>query len=134
MARTSGPIAPEQLTVVLACCSWATLSESLERDMRACAASQRLRMLTPPTTWPLSALAVASVLVGFVVACPGPPVGSHRSGPPRKRRSVTRHYSSSELGSAGTSTACFRSAAIGTICSTASLVEASTTGAATPSL
>jgi hypothetical protein len=102
MARTSGPIAPEQLTVVPACCSWATLSESLERDMRACAASQRLRMLTPPTTWPLSA-------------------------------SMTRHYSSSELGSAGTSTACFRSTAIGTICSTASLVEASTTGAATPS-
>jgi hypothetical protein len=40
---------------------------------------------------------------------------------------------SSAPGSSGTSTACSCSAAIGTICRTASLVEAKTTGAATPS-
>ncbi len=48
-----------------------------------------------------------------------------------ERRPRPRRYS--ELGSAGTSTACSCRALIGTICSTASLVEASTTGAATPS-
>jgi hypothetical protein len=88
----------------------------------------------PPTARSRSASIDASILVGSVAACPGPPVGSHRSGRPRKPRPATQHYGSSELGSAGTSTACFRSASIGTICSTASLVEASTTGASTPSL
>ena len=38
----------------------------------------------------------------------------------------------SELASGGTSTACCRSTSSGTICRTASLVDASTTGAATP--
>lgn len=42
-------------------------------------------------------------------------------------------YGSSELGSDGMSTACSWSAASGTMLSTASLVEANTTGAATPS-
>ncbi len=48
--------------------------------------------------------------------------------------SASNDYGSNKLESAGTSTACSRRAASGTILSTASLVDASTTGAATPSL
>ena len=46
-------------------------------------------------------------------------------------RTSRRRYSA--LGSSGTSTACSRSMAMGTICRTASWVAARTTGAATPS-
>lgn len=60
--------------------------------------------------------------------------GQHIVQPGSSSFGKSRDYGSSDPGSSGTSTANFRSASSGTMLSTVSLVEPSTTGVATPSL
>ena len=88
---------------------------------------------TRASRWPGSSTWCATATSRRTRRCSMPTSAASRPSTPTPACSEPSGYCSSELGSAGTSTACSRRASSGTMSSTDSCVEASTTGAATPS-